>query len=328
MENPGYIYIIQNDSQGNDIFKIGKTSRTVDERINELNKDTSLIGKFNIISVFYVNDIDDAESDCHKKLDAYRIQNNREFFKGKKETIVSKTKSILEKYLVKETMDIDANSNVDEIIVIFRLIYEFFCVHETGFDKKEGLKKPITLKDIDELIYIKLRCDSKINISSRRMVVKDIKEPGLNALSEFGLIELPFYVGDENTTMILKSHYTKMNSNNERYAACYYFKMGSIHLSLDFEIFMTEQGAYCVKATGFDPIENIEIFMGNFGPHIYTESSEILNEFLLMVNIIIPEEKVVGEGALEIYNKLLEHEYILDFKSAQEMNPWTKDVVK
>jgi len=297
-------------------------------KINELNKDTSLIGKFNIISVFYVSDIDDAESDCHAELDEYRIQSNREFFKGKKESIVSKTKRTLEKYLVKETMDINTKSDIDEIIIIFRLIYEFFCVHETDFDRKMGRKKIITIKDIEELIYIKLRCNSKISISSRQMVVKDIKGPGLNALSEFELIELPFYVGDENTIMILKSHYTKMNSNNERYAACYYFEMGNIELGLNFQIFMTEQGAYCVKATGVDPIENIEIFMGNYGPNIYTDFSEILNEFLLMVNIIIPEEKVLGEGALDIYNKLLEHEYILDFKSAQEMNPWTKDVVK
>ncbi len=97
MKTTGYIYIIQNKEQGDDIFKIGKTSRTVDERINELNKDTSLIVKFTVISVFYVSDIDDAESDCHTQLDEYRIQSNREFFKGKKESIVSKTKKTLEK---------------------------------------------------------------------------------------------------------------------------------------------------------------------------------------------------------------------------------------
>ena len=55
MENPGYIYIIQNDSQGNDIFKIGKTSRNADERINELNKDTSLINKLERLIINYRN---------------------------------------------------------------------------------------------------------------------------------------------------------------------------------------------------------------------------------------------------------------------------------
>tara|TARA_Y100000389_G_scaffold203331_1_gene251431 strand:- start:7674 stop:7862 length:189 start_codon:yes stop_codon:yes gene_type:complete len=55
MENPGYIYIIQNDSQGNDIFKIGKTSGNADERINELNKDTSLINKLERLIINYRN---------------------------------------------------------------------------------------------------------------------------------------------------------------------------------------------------------------------------------------------------------------------------------
>jgi len=47
-----------------------------------------------------------------------------------------------------------------------------------------------------------------------------------------------------------------------------------------------------------------------------------------MVNIIIPEEKVVGEDALKFYHNLMEYECVFDYKFLEKVNPYKKDMIK
>ncbi len=76
----GAIYIAHNPRDGAMIFKVGKTERGVDERMKELTASTSNLGAYTARAFFVVNDIDAAETACHKRLERYRVQNNREFF--------------------------------------------------------------------------------------------------------------------------------------------------------------------------------------------------------------------------------------------------------
>jgi len=52
----------------------------VDERMKELTASTSTLGTYTARAFFVVSDIDVAEAACHKRLERYRVQNNREFF--------------------------------------------------------------------------------------------------------------------------------------------------------------------------------------------------------------------------------------------------------
>lgn len=76
----GAIYIAHNPRDGETIFKVGKTERSVRERMTELTADTSNLGAYKPVAFFVVTDIDAAEAACHKKLGRYRVQENREFF--------------------------------------------------------------------------------------------------------------------------------------------------------------------------------------------------------------------------------------------------------
>ena len=76
----GAIYIAHNPRDGATIFKVGKTERAVDERMKELTASTSTLGIYTARASFVVNDVDVAEAACHKRLERYRVQNNREFF--------------------------------------------------------------------------------------------------------------------------------------------------------------------------------------------------------------------------------------------------------
>ena len=80
MSKYGLIYIVSNSEQKKNLFKIGKTSRSIEERIKELNSATGTLGKFKPHATFLVKDIDEMETYIHKKLSKIRYQKNREFF--------------------------------------------------------------------------------------------------------------------------------------------------------------------------------------------------------------------------------------------------------
>lgn len=76
----GAIYIAHNPRNGENTFKVGMTERSVHERMKELTAVTSNIGQYSAVAYFIVSDAAAAEKSCHKRLDRYRVQENREFF--------------------------------------------------------------------------------------------------------------------------------------------------------------------------------------------------------------------------------------------------------
>lgn len=76
----GAIYIAHNPRDGENTFKVGKTERSVEERMKELTSATATLGSYTACAYFVVNDIDAVEEACHKRLSHYRVQDNREFF--------------------------------------------------------------------------------------------------------------------------------------------------------------------------------------------------------------------------------------------------------
>jgi len=106
MSQHGLIYIISNPKQGKNIFKVGMTSKSVDVRIKQLNSETGLIGKFNLYAYFAVEDIVNAEKDCHEKLNRFRIQDNREFFEIEYIQILQKVRDAISPYFLKEYLEV------------------------------------------------------------------------------------------------------------------------------------------------------------------------------------------------------------------------------
>ena len=58
----GVVYIARNDSDPDKVFKIGKTTKSVEERMKELTSDTSNVGKYKQVGYVVVNDIDFVET--------------------------------------------------------------------------------------------------------------------------------------------------------------------------------------------------------------------------------------------------------------------------
>ena len=78
--NAGYIYILRNPTMEKNIFKIGLTRNDVDERVTQLSK-TSVPDKFYKSQEWNVKDCVKAEKEIHRRLNEYRIDPRREFFK-------------------------------------------------------------------------------------------------------------------------------------------------------------------------------------------------------------------------------------------------------
>ena len=79
---PGYVYILTNPSFRADWIKIGKTSRSVEQRINELDT-TSVPKPFEIFATLKTRKYNEVERLLHKTIDRlsdFRIRPNREFF--------------------------------------------------------------------------------------------------------------------------------------------------------------------------------------------------------------------------------------------------------
>ena len=75
----GYIYCLYNPAHPL-VYKIGLTKRTVEDRLNELNKATGTFHNFVVIISKKVTDCHESESRIHRVLQPFRLK--KEFFQA------------------------------------------------------------------------------------------------------------------------------------------------------------------------------------------------------------------------------------------------------
>ena len=95
-QNKGHIYMLRNAAHDLDIFKIGLTTKTVENRAKQLSG-TASPDQFLIINKWAVKNCVLAEKLIHEKLDRYRLNPKREFFKLKIELAMNEILPIIEK---------------------------------------------------------------------------------------------------------------------------------------------------------------------------------------------------------------------------------------
>lgn len=93
--NAGFIYILRNPTMEKNIFKIGLTRNDVDERVNQLSK-TSVPDKFYKSQEWNVKDCVKAEKEIHTRLNDYRVDPRREFFKIDYDKAIAVIKAVID----------------------------------------------------------------------------------------------------------------------------------------------------------------------------------------------------------------------------------------
>jgi len=78
-DDTGWIYVLSTREEPN-ILKIGRTERSVSQRVKEINGATGVLFPFGARYVFRVNNSAEAEKVIHEALSSYRIRDDREFF--------------------------------------------------------------------------------------------------------------------------------------------------------------------------------------------------------------------------------------------------------
>ena len=96
MGHYGIVYIARNDQHPPNVYKIGGSSRDVDERMRELSNKTATYGTFEAKAFFPVTDWEAAEASCHNLLDEYR--DDKEFFKAPYNELVDVVRNVCDGY--------------------------------------------------------------------------------------------------------------------------------------------------------------------------------------------------------------------------------------
>jgi cold shock CspA family protein len=78
-EGAGWIYILSTREQP-EILKIGRTVRSVAERVREINSATGILVPWAARRTYRVRNAPEAEAEIHRRLGEYRIRMDREFF--------------------------------------------------------------------------------------------------------------------------------------------------------------------------------------------------------------------------------------------------------
>lgn len=73
MPQYGIIYIAQNRKLGDNVFKVGRSEFSIDEKLEELNRSTEN-GKYESVAFFVVSDIISADESCQENLASYKGQ--------------------------------------------------------------------------------------------------------------------------------------------------------------------------------------------------------------------------------------------------------------
>jgi S-DNA-T family DNA segregation ATPase FtsK/SpoIIIE len=89
-----FIYLLENPSMPG-LVKIGRTERSVSERVSELSSHTGVPTGFAVVKEWAVTNSVEAERIIHERLSDYRVSDNREFFKMEAEDATDIIESIL-----------------------------------------------------------------------------------------------------------------------------------------------------------------------------------------------------------------------------------------
>lgn len=83
----GWVYVLRNATHGRDVYKVGFTTKTVDERAAQLSNTSGQIDVFNVVQSWHVRSPRVIEHEIHELLKDFRLNSRREFFQLKYEKI-------------------------------------------------------------------------------------------------------------------------------------------------------------------------------------------------------------------------------------------------
>lgn len=201
----GLIYILTNPAFPN-YLKIGKTTRSTNERVKELSSSTGVPHEFNIAYEIRCTDCDEAEKLVHQQLEKYRISKSREFFNVNLENAISLINTIAFDQLTKEIHALKESVNIkvqkyregleNEINDKVLLLHKLNKNPHSNLNKLYGSEISQSLSEHDEMLikaikWRKVRILNKMLDRNIQMPIHDKNGNLVKELAEsFGNLDL------------------------------------------------------------------------------------------------------------------------------------------
>lgn len=150
----GYLYCFSNDSLKN-LYKIGMTTRSVEERLKEANSSTWCPDKFKVELSVKINNVEEREKIVHKLLEEYRSNSRREFFEAPLEKVKLIFDLLREEDIKSENIVVEvAKSKVEPKGMITRSIEKKHDIYDEFIsENKEFLETHSEYRDIYSKFY-------------------------------------------------------------------------------------------------------------------------------------------------------------------------------
>jgi DNA segregation ATPase FtsK/SpoIIIE-like protein len=133
-----FIYVLENPSMPG-LVKIGRTERSVSERVIELSSHTGVPTGFAVVKEYAVANSFETERTIHERLSNYRVSDNREFFKIEAEDAIAIIDSMLEVVKFEKQRDFERE---DELIA-----------RALPIVAKQGIARPRMLEELLGISY-------------------------------------------------------------------------------------------------------------------------------------------------------------------------------
>lgn len=98
----GYIYVMRSAQHEKDVFKVGLTTRDGRTRAKELTASTASVDQFGVMQQWAVSDCYKAEAEIHERLENFRVNKKREFFRADYQNIFGVIHEVVER--INETL--------------------------------------------------------------------------------------------------------------------------------------------------------------------------------------------------------------------------------
>ena len=161
------------------MLKVGKTSKTSEQRTAELSAPTGVPCDFVVAFDVLVTDIDEAEKRAHASLAAYRVNENREFFRVGVKTVISVLTALEREFQVQHPKQTPVCSgSVEDFIFGHRLRDSPRVAVESGkqdapSDPRNTTYDELSAWDLAEILGSLFSTKDRAVAASRRLIESD-----------------------------------------------------------------------------------------------------------------------------------------------------------
>lgn len=219
MSKNGIVYALINPAMPGYI-KIGKTTRDIETRINELSASSGVPHKYVCAYSIEVNDCHAVEKKLHEDFSSYRVNNNREFFNTELQEVIGKMLEYQNDFSIE-------NDDITDLEIGLNYYYGSEEINQNLFEAKKYFEIALNKGNYEACIYL-----ARMQKNGEAGFVKSIDDAieTLNLAIENGIDDayadlafIFFFNNEDENALIFWENYMSSDNTNKYERAFNYF---------------------------------------------------------------------------------------------------------